>query len=293
MLAATATSPSPRTAPVIQQADLRDLVGSIVIPPQPEIVRALFEERAKDDPNIPRLVQLIGNDVGLAAAVLKVVNSPFYGLRHKIASIDQAVAMLGLKNIGTLVMGLALRTSVKIEGIERFWESASRSAQLAHLLARRMALMQTQEAHLYVLFHDAAMPVLMQNLPAYRQTLQELGNTNWARVTDLEDARHNTNHAVVGGLLASNWGLPETIRDAITYHHDLSAFQDARLPAEVMNLIALGHVAEMFEGMITDDLNDCEWDAFGDACLAHLGLNGEEILELQDTARNFFGLGEI
>jgi HD-like signal output (HDOD) protein len=285
--------PPPTPQRQINQADVQKLIGTIKIPPQPEIVRTLIEERGKDEPNINRIIQLIGKDVGLAAAVLKTVNSPFYGLRNKVASIQQAVSLLGLKNIGTLVMGLALRTSVKVDGIERFWESASRSAQLAHLLARRLALSQTQEVHLYVLFQDAAMPLLLQNISDYRQTMKDLAGLDWCHVTELEDERHQTNHAVVGGLLASNWGLPDSIRDAITYHHDISALRDARLPSEVMNLIAIGHIAEKLESMISNSLNDCEWDIFGKTCLQYLGLGEDELLELKDAAKDFFGIGEF
>lgn len=289
----TAASQSATSGRQIKQADVQKLVGTIKIPPQPAVVRAIIEERAKDDPDIERIIHLIENDVGLAAIVLKTVNSPFYGLRNKLASIRHAVSMLGLKNIGTLVMGMSLRTSVKVEGIERFWESASRSAQLANLLARRIALSQTQDMHLYVLFHDAAMPLLLQSLPGYRQTMHDLAGQDWCHVTELEDQRHQTNHAVVGGLLASNWGLPDSIRDAITNHHDYFAFKDARLPAEVMNLIAVGHIAEKLESMVFNNMNDCEWDAFGKSCLRYLGLGEDELLDLKDTAKDFFGVGEF
>jgi HD-like signal output (HDOD) protein len=280
------------SAPQIQQADLQRLLGTIKIPPQPTVVRALIEERSKDEPDIDRIIKLIENDVGLAAAVLKTVNSPFYGLRNKLGSIQSAVTMLGLKNVGTLVMGMALRNSVQVEGIERFWESASRGARIAHLLGRRVALAQTQEMHLYVLFHDAAMPLLLQSLPDYRQTIRELAGTDLCRVTELEDTRHSTNHAVVGGLLASNWGLPENIREAITYHHDFLAFDGARLSEQVMTLIAIGHVAEKLESMIFNSLTNCKWDRFGKACLSYLGLGEVELLELQDLARDFFGIDE-
>lgn len=288
-----ATAPVSSPARQISNADVQKLLGTIKIPPQPAVVRALIEERSKDEPNMQRIVQLIENDVGLAATVLKTVNSPFYGLRNKIASVQHGVAMLGMKNIGTLVMGLALRNSVKVEGIEQFWESTSRTAQLGNLIARRLALAQTQEVHLYLLFHDAAMPLLVQSLAGYRDTMKLLGGRDWCRVTELEDEHHQTNHAVVGGLLASNWGLPETLRDAITYHHDVSIFEQSRLPHETMNLIAIGHIAEKLDSMIAKSLNDSEWDHFGHACIDYLDLGVDDLQELEDAARDFYGIGEF
>ncbi len=286
----------PPDAHVLNPSETRNLLGNIQIPPQPEVVRAITIERSKDEPDIQRIVRLISNDVGLSAAVLKAVNSSFYGLRSKISSIQQATAMLGMKNIGSLVMGLALRASVKVPGIERYWESASRSAQLASMLARKLALRHlVEDVHLYTLFHDSAMPLLLQRFPAYRETMDDIamGKVRWIETTKLEDMRHDTNHAVVGGLLASNWGLPENIRSAIVWHHDLTIFDSHKLPADVITLVALGHVAEHIESSISQQMNDSDWCDFGQACRNHLLIGDDELLEVSDAAKDLFGISDF
>lgn len=270
------------------QVEAQKLLGSIRIPPKPQIVQAIFSERAKDEPDVGRIACLIANDVGLSALVLKTVNSPYYGLRGKIGSIQQAVSMLGMKNIGTLVMGLALRTSMPVENMERYWESASRGAELAGLLARKLGLSIAEDAHLYTLFHDSAMPLLVQRFPDYRETMEEIANTPWDSVTNIEDTRHDTNHAVVGGLLVSNWGLPETIRMAITLHHDITVFSRSDVDRDVVTLIALGHVAEHVESALSQEMNDCECEAFGDQCVYHLMLGKEELRDFVDSAKDLY-----
>lgn len=281
------------TAPVssghqISPQDAKKLLGSIQIPPQPEIVRALLSERLSDEPDTRRIASLIAKDVGLAAATLKTVNSPYYGLRRQVQSIDQAVALLGFNNIGTLVMGMALRSSVKVEGIEQYWESAGRTGQIATLLARHLSIPMAEEAQLFGLFHDSAMPLLMQRFPEYRKTMQEIHQTGWIAITEMEDIRHNTNHAVVGGLLASNWGLSDTLRDAITLHHDPTVFISDDISHDVMTLIALGHVAEMVEQTFSKRLNDCAWEEFGASCMFHLMLKEDEIQEFMEAVRDRF-----
>jgi HD-like signal output (HDOD) protein len=249
-------------------------------------------ERASDDPDVQKIVRLISNDVGLSAALLKTVNSPFYGLRSKIGSIQQAVSMLGMKNVGTLVMGLALRSSIPMEGLQQFWDSAARSAQLAGMLAKNRATMLIEEAHLYTLFHDSAMPILLQRFPEYRQTMRDIHKHTWIEVTYLEDSRHNTNHAVVGGLLASNWGLPAQIREAIQLHHDISVFGDHALHPDIATLIALGHVAEHVENAISQHMNDNVWEEFGDLCRDHLEMDEDDLRDFTDNARDLFGMNE-
>jgi HD-like signal output (HDOD) protein len=279
----------------LNQDEAKQLLGNIHIPPQPEIVLAFGHERAKDQPDIQRLADLFSKDVGLSAAVLKAVNAPFYGLSTKISSIKHAISMLGMGNVSSLVINLALRASVPIPGIERYWESASRSAQLASMLARKLSLRHLiEDAYLYTLFHDSAMPLLVQRFPAYREVMKKIsqGKIDWMETTTMEDAQFNTNHSIVGGLLASNWGLPSHIRDAIDWHHDISAFHSKNLSPDSITLIALGHVAEHIESAISQRMNDCDWCEFGQSCRDHLLIGDEELIEVSDSAKDLFGIDE-
>ena len=72
------------------------IVKDIGIPPCPTILTKLMQEMRHDDPDFAKLGKLIGGDVSLAAAMLKTVNSPFYGLRTKATSVPQAIALLKL-----------------------------------------------------------------------------------------------------------------------------------------------------------------------------------------------------
>lgn len=275
--------------PQLNPQDTRKLVGSIQIPPQPEIVMALMSERASEDPDVQKIVRLINKDAGIAAAVLKTVNSPFYGLNRKLTSVQQAVSTLGMKNIGALVMGMALRNSVPVKGMDHYWTSTGRTAQFAQMLARSLGIRNTEEIQLYVLFHDSAMPLLLQRFPDYLDTMKRIPETPWVQITEMEDLRHNTNHVAVGGLLSRNWSLPEKVREAIQWHHDPVAFIGDTVSSEVRTLIAIGHVADHIEEATSRQLNECAWETFGEACLKHLMLGEVELQELMDSARDHLG----
>ena len=276
------------TPPSLCPESSRALLVNIEIPPQPEIVRALMRERLSDSPEIERIVELIMRDAALTAAVLKAANSPYYGLRTKVSSISQCVTVLGMKNLGTLVMGLALRNSVNVEGMDQFLEHARRSARLATLLARRMAISTSiEEIQMYGLFHDAAIPVLMKHLPGYRQTVEAHALTSWADITELENNQHKIDHALVGGALAEDWGLPDNVVTAIKRHHDTQIFYDASLNTHVLNLIALGHIAEGVERAISLGQTNYEWEIYNRSCLHHVGMDYMEWIEFTDAARDF------
>lgn len=269
----------------LDQQETRKLLGSIQIPPQPEIVMALMTERNSDDPDLQKISHLISNDAGIAAAVLKSVNSPFYGLNRKLTSVQQAVSALGMKNIGALVMGLALRNSMPVTGMDEYWETTQRTSEFAVALARQLGLRNIDEIQLYVLFHDSAMPLLLKRFPDYLDTMKSIPDTPWIQITEMEDSRHNTNHVAVGGLLARSWDLPERIREAIKWHHDLDAFDSTSVSNEVRTLIAVGHVADHIQEMTTRRLLECTWEAFGDACLSQLMLGEAELQDFIDSVQ--------
>ena len=259
--------------------ETKKLLAGVVIPPRPVVVTAVMEERGRDAPNLRRVAQLISGDVGLSAAVMKTINSPLYGLRRQISSIDQAVNLLGMKNIGALVMGLALRNAVPSKGLDRFWDSAARTALVASHLAHTLGCADKEEAHLFGLFHDCGIPLLMQRFPNFRETLQLANNASDRAFTDVEDSRHGTNHTVVGSLLATNWHLPEHLRDAIRLHHDPNVFQSNH-PSEVLNLIAIGHLAEHIENTFSRLSSDSEWDKIERSIMEQLMLSADRLAEL-------------
>lgn len=270
--------------------EAQKILGNITIPPRPSLVTAVMEERMRPEPDIARITKLIASDVGLSAAVLKTVNSPLYGLRQRAASIEQAVFLLGMTNISALVMGLALRKQVQ-PGLERFWDTASRTALVASFLAKSLNLSNQEEAHLYGLFNNCSLPLMMQRFPDYKETLRIANRDTTRAFTAVEDERHGTNHAAVGSLLATNWQLPDTLRNAIRYHHDLDIFTSAR-PFEELNLIAAGILAEHIEQTYTISHSatatraeaDAEWEKLDAAALSHLMIDLATFTSLQREA---------
>jgi HD-like signal output (HDOD) protein len=268
----------------LSEADAARIIGGIKLPPRPVAMAAIAEEKLKDAPDFRRIAREIGNDVGLAAAVLKTVNSPLFGPARKITSIDQAIAMLGLSNIDALVAGLSLRAAVPCEGLQQFWDSSMRTAMACAWLAQRLRGVARESAHLFGLFHDCGIPLLLARFPDYGETLRMAG-AGEGLLIELENARHGTNHVVVGQLLASNWQLPDTLRQAIGLHHEPDLFNDT-VPRPVRSLIALARIAEAMEEQLTGTFLDAEWPRFERAVLGFLDLGEQEFAELRDDLRD-------
>ena len=258
----------------LSRQDAEKLVESIDIPPRPAVVLAIMDEKARDDPDLALIAEAISRDVGISAAMLKTVNSPFFGLRQTVRSVGQAVSLLGLSRVVTLANSLALRTSLNAQGIERFWDQSARTAMISAWLAGKFGH-NRDEAHLFGLFRDAGIPLLMKRFKDYKETLR-LANDDPRGFSAVEDERHGMNHAVIGAILARNWQLDELVRNAIRNHHDLEMFtltQDGAMK----NLIAIAHLAGQLESRYSRNRDDGEWKRFSQAVLSWLMIDEEDV----------------
>lgn len=268
----------------ISQEAAEKILGSIRIPPRPSILTDLMEERRKSDPDLKKIAGIVARDVVLSAAMLKTVNSPFFGMRRKIDSIEQAVMAMGSNNVFNILTGLVLRNlnDNKAPQLNRFWDTAENTAFIAALLTKRITDIPRDVAYTVGLFHDCGIPLLMSRFPDYIETLKLAGNSTDKKITEIEDERHSTNHATVGYLLAKNWNLSETIALTILHHHNLDIFSSKEvLPAEVCGLIAVIQIAEALSDT-THMREDANWKKNGSMLLDYVGLSEQELYDISE-----------
>ena len=196
------------------------LVEKIEIPAQPELLISINQEAQKENCDFDMVAEMISNDISVASEVLKTVNSPLFGLRQNITSIQQAVGLLGLLRVITLVRDVSLRQTVS-EGLEleSFWQAASKDAHVCALIAAETKIIDAEEAYTFGLFHDAGIPILMQNYPDYPDRIKGTSMLPNLEATKVEDNIYKVNHAIVGYYLCDKWFLPEHICKALFYHH--------------------------------------------------------------------------
>lgn len=191
------------------------------------ILRAL---QIINDPeySIAKLSQTIGLDQTLTARVLQWANSPFYGLRHKVSTLDQAIITVGTSTIRELLLVVGMSEMLNREmpgyGLDRngLWRHSMAVAAGARWLAKTVHYRQADQAFIAGLLHDIGKLVLDQLLKydgswhAEWVERQEQGET----FIDLERWLTGLDHAELGGRIAENWNLPPILVEAIAYHHD-------------------------------------------------------------------------
>ncbi|MCE1171832.1 HDOD domain-containing protein [Azovibrio restrictus] len=267
-------------------AELEKVLGSFDIPPCPSHVMQVMSEAQRDEPDTRRLASLISSDVGMAAMTIKLANSPLFRGNAHVDSVPQAIARLGVRNIVCVVVAAALKSSMSSglpeSLLERFWDRASMIAVGSGVIAGRLYGISRDAAYTYALFHDAAIPVLMRRFKSYSGLLEE-ANAQGLPLAEMEMQRFQCDHAIVGALLARNWGLSDLLARAVRHHHDPQAYglPESVLPIEALSLIAVTQVAEYLAAEILEE-RDVEVGLLFDRAVKHLGIGEQDLLDIQE-----------
>lgn len=288
--------------------ELEHAVLDVGIPPCPAILLELSAEAGKEEPDLRRIEKLISADVGLSAALIKTVNSPFYGLRSKVHAISQAIQVLGLRRVWLMVMGMVLRDTLRgmcHVDMQRFWDASAKVATISAYIAWRLPdmgegsgsrrLIDKDEAYTYGLFQDCGIPILLSHYPRYKETLSMANHAVEHKFTDIEDAEYHTNHALVGFLLAKSWGLPEHMIQAIRNHHEHAEISSdsAFVARDSRNFIAMALLAEHAIQQIAGMSRGCEWEKGGQWVREHFDLSEEDVESIIEGIRVLYAEGNL
>jgi HD-like signal output (HDOD) protein len=273
-------------------------VRDIIIPPCPELLAELQVEVRKGDPDPVAIARIAGSDVAMAAALLRIANSPLYTRSRPAATVAEAVAMLGVGQTVNILTAFLTRNAIRINSplIEYFWETSTRRALAMGYIARQLYGIDADVAQTCGLFCHVGIPIMMQGVKGYSGTLTEAMARQDRTFTQTENAAHRTDHAVVGAIVAKTWHLPPIIAVAVRLHHDFAILRDDTIPAEARTLVAIALMAESLVAQHEGIQKHKEWEVHGDACLDYLQVSQGEVDAWVDALHPLFesvGAGAI
>lgn len=268
-------------------AELEDLIDSTVsIPTIPTVLTEITNIFNSPDGSAKQAAAVIEKDPAIATRVLRLVNSPFYGLKNPVSNINLACSILGLKAIKNLVVqATVLQTFGTTSAVRGFdvnwlWDHSFKTAVACRMIAERSpanAGMQKDDAYTCGLIHDIGKLILIDSQVDRFGEALKVSSAQKVPLAKAEGEVFGFNHAHVGGLLANRWKLAPVVQAAVMYHHSpATSAEDWARGFLVKAANTFAHHARTDHGGYRGDLTD-------DDSLQVLSLSAEQYAEIRAT----------
>ena len=262
---------APSTGEALKQRILRHMKD---LPPIPQTIFKAREIMANPDSDFKELANLFETDQAIAAKILKIANSPYYGYSGKITSIQRASVILGHKTLVELltVIGTAGLLGNKLEGYwldsGALWKHSLAVAFGSRIIANTIKPALSNDAFTSGLIHDVGKLILDQHVKERWELFQNFMDDGEHTFLDAEKKILDLDHAEVASEVCKKWNIPEPLTVAIRYHHHPSQSNGSELAYIV-------HVADAIAMMTS----------------LGMGIDGT-LYQMDDTAMGFLNLRE-
>lgn len=228
------------------------------LPAMPEIVAEVLRMTADPDTAMGEVSDVIQRDPGLTAKILRVSNSPYYGMKQYVGTLKLALVILGVREVRNIVLGISVFDALSNTETESlfargFWEHSIKVAALSKKLGGHLRLGLQGEDFIAGLLHDIGKMIMWRQLGReYAKIFKQAGGSGQSQLA-AEFETFGFDHSDAATALVERWNLPETLSGALFYHHDrqdkdLSEARDPQLAA----LIRIANLA------VYDDFSKAE-----------------------------------
>jgi HD-like signal output (HDOD) protein len=261
----------------------------------PEVYLRLKDLLAQPDCSMADVALIIGQDPALTARLLRLVNSPYFGLAAKIETVFRAINMLGIQQVHDLTLATAVAHTFpgmpnEIMNIRKFWKHSVFCGLVSRGLAKAAGVQDSERLFVAGLLRDIGHLVMYQTLPQPCQQARLAAAQRVQPLYRVERELIGIDYARVGGVLMRQWLLPSRLREATEFHvepHRALAFP---LETYLVHLAALLVTAadsgqEFASGALQPQAES--WDITGLSLTQCLVVRSEAAVEA-DRALDFF-----
>jgi putative nucleotidyltransferase with HDIG domain len=196
------------------------------IPTLPVLIVKIIETINNPKSSAKDVNKVVMTDISLSSKILKLVNSSYYGLSESVNSITQAIVILGFTTIKNLalsasILNLFSQTENPNFRREEFWSHCLAVGLVAKLIAQHTGVPNNKSEDFFLpgLFHDIGKIVLDQYFHEYFDTILKLSKSKKMNFSLAEQHIIGTTHSDIGKRIAEKWNFPESIVEAIHFHH--------------------------------------------------------------------------
>ena len=198
------------------------------LPTIPVVATKVMQLIESESASAEELAKVVASDPAVAARVLKISNSSFYGCQRKIQTLSHAIMVLGFGTLKSLVVAASVKQVYKPYGLteKMLWEHSFGAGLSARVIANCTRLVNEEEAFLGGLFHDIG-KIILNSLDnqQFQRVVQKCYNDGMSFL-EAEQQVFSYNHAEVGGLVIKKWNFPAILMQAVLKHHSFDFAED-------------------------------------------------------------------
>jgi putative nucleotidyltransferase with HDIG domain len=206
---------------------LCDLTASLKnLPTLPELYLEIADALQSPNASAQRIAEIAGRDPALAAKLLQLSNSAFFGFSRKVYSVTEAVQLLGVGIIQSLAVSVPLFSSFNRKKcpdfpIDQIWAHSAQTGAIGLRIFNALPdeLNLAEQAFCAGLLHDIGKIILADGLPEEYGAVLHESRATAAPLFEAERKYFSATHAEVGAYLLALWGLPITLVEAVACHH--------------------------------------------------------------------------
>ena len=242
----------------------RNFLASIQnLPSIPVVMMEVTNLLANPNTSAGELGKIISKDQGLVTKILRVANSPLYGLPRKVSTIEFAIVILGFTHIKNIVVALSAFEAFNSKNDEKwdrkkFWAHSIMTATVAKNISEEIGYRKSGEAFIAGLLHDLGVSVIQRFFAKQFKEVIDIVENQKMRYLNAELKVLGLSHGEIGQYLSERWNLPESLGETIQHHHKPSESEDHKVVASIVHLA--DYLTQRFNVAAFDWDNEMEFD---------------------------------
>ncbi|MCC6357160.1 MAG: GGDEF domain-containing protein [Phycisphaerales bacterium] len=249
------------------------------LPSLPTVAIEVLRLAKSDDVSVDAIAKVVQNDPALSAKLLRVVNSPLFGVAREVASIKQAMVILGLRTVKVMALSFSLVEALRASDADEFdlaafWRRSVLTSVAARLLARAVNGRLSEEAFVSGLLADIGMFVGARCVPEEYRKVARLCHAENIALVDAEKRVFGATHAELGRALLEKWSLPDLVCRAVGAHHGDGI---AELAGPDQTMAKVVHCAARLAALFAGEAPPSELGQVKQAIVDSLGVDASKI----------------
>lgn len=206
--------------------DIEKLISQIDdLPTLPDVASRINREMQSEGMNAKLLSEIIADDTSLAAKVLRLANSAFYGLQKQVTTLNKAVMILGFNTVKNLALSVSIHSLFKERpgspiDVKGLWLHSLGSAVATKIITENIYKKLGEEVFLFGILHDIGKIAFINAMPQEYEKVLVLVRDKQMPQADAETEVLGFTHQRLGSQLIENWKFPDNIVQAVKYHHE-------------------------------------------------------------------------